>query len=246
MTPKEQAAMQQALEALEGGLWDYGPGQDEHDKCNEVTTALREALAEQAEQEPVAKVFEYALSSARQLLDYADDSDGCQYGTLSTSLVRDAMEQILPALIAATQPMKQEPVAEWEKLKDPQTLFVNLNRGFPAKLTHGHLLHLLNKTEQAEQEPVAIMSPNKANIVGINTPYANIGTDDWIKLYAAPVRTKDLPNKFKLARIARETGLAVVKCTQSDGWDRIETEADFSKLPDFALAVIAAYKEKNR
>ena len=46
--------------------------------------------------------------------------------------------------------------------------------------------------EQAEQEPVAIMSPNKANIVGINTPYANIGTDDWIKLYAAPVRTKDL------------------------------------------------------
>ena len=51
---------------------------------------------------------------------------------------------------------QQEQVAEWGKLKDPQTLFVNLNRGFPAQLTHDHLLHLLNKTEQAEQEPVAL------------------------------------------------------------------------------------------
>ena len=51
---------------------------------------------------------------------------------------------------------QQEQVAEWGKLKDPQTLFVNLNRGFPAQLTHDHLLHLLNKTEQAEQEPVAM------------------------------------------------------------------------------------------
>jgi hypothetical protein len=41
---REAAAL--ALEALEGGLWDYGPGQDEHDKCNEVITALREALAQ--------------------------------------------------------------------------------------------------------------------------------------------------------------------------------------------------------
>lgn len=48
-----------------------------------------------------------------------------------------------------------EMVAEWEKLKDPQTLFVNLNRGFPAQLTRDHLLHLLNKTEQpVSQEPV--------------------------------------------------------------------------------------------
>ena len=46
--------------------------------------------------------------------------------------------------------------------------------------------------EQAEQEPVAIMSPNKANIVGINTPHANIGTNGWIPLYTHPVRTKDL------------------------------------------------------
>lgn len=53
----------------------------------------------------------------------------------------------------APHPMNQaepEPVSEWERLKDPQTLFVNLNRGFPARLTYGHLLHLLNKTEQQE------------------------------------------------------------------------------------------------
>ena len=44
MNIHEREVMQRALEALEGGLWDYGPGQDEHDKCNEVITALREAL----------------------------------------------------------------------------------------------------------------------------------------------------------------------------------------------------------
>lgn len=30
------AALQVATAALAGGLWDYGPGQDEHEKCNEV------------------------------------------------------------------------------------------------------------------------------------------------------------------------------------------------------------------
>ena len=52
MTPKERAAMQQALEALEmlkscksNPLW--------CDEATEAITALREVLAEQAEQEPV-------------------------------------------------------------------------------------------------------------------------------------------------------------------------------------------------
>ena len=60
--------------------------------------------AEPVKQERVA---EYALSAARQLLDYADESDGCQYGTLSTGVVRDAMEQILPALIRAAPAERQ-------------------------------------------------------------------------------------------------------------------------------------------
>lgn len=34
-----------AIEALADGLWDYGPGQDEHDKCNEVLERLRTIVA---------------------------------------------------------------------------------------------------------------------------------------------------------------------------------------------------------
>ena len=49
MTPKERAAMQQALEALV----DHGTAYLHHEvHYSEAITALREALAEQAEQEP--------------------------------------------------------------------------------------------------------------------------------------------------------------------------------------------------
>ena len=47
MTPKERAAMQQALEALE--VYEIKLNSR---LCNEAITALREALAEQEEQEP--------------------------------------------------------------------------------------------------------------------------------------------------------------------------------------------------
>ena len=48
MTPKERAAMQQALEALK----DYHKADD--DRVSVAMSILQEALAEQAEQEPVA------------------------------------------------------------------------------------------------------------------------------------------------------------------------------------------------
>ena len=53
MTPKERAAMQQALEALDTA---YGLAESDwtEQKYNKAITALREALAEQAEQEAVA------------------------------------------------------------------------------------------------------------------------------------------------------------------------------------------------
>jgi len=34
-----------AVDALSGGLWDYGPGQDEHDKCDEIIEECRAAIA---------------------------------------------------------------------------------------------------------------------------------------------------------------------------------------------------------
>ena len=112
-------------------LGDYKPDTFTNQPAEEALAAIREALAEEpllepegrckecmaynghldccsnaepVKQEPVA---EYALSAARQLLDYADESDGCQYGTLSTGVVRDAMEQILPALIRAAPAERQ-------------------------------------------------------------------------------------------------------------------------------------------
>lgn len=42
---KLRAALQEATDALAGGLWDYGPGQDEHAKCNEVIQRCRAALS---------------------------------------------------------------------------------------------------------------------------------------------------------------------------------------------------------
>ncbi len=39
--------LQLATNALSDGLWDYGPGQDEHDKCDEVIEICRAALAQE-------------------------------------------------------------------------------------------------------------------------------------------------------------------------------------------------------
>lgn len=41
-----EKALSMSRDALAGGLWDYGPGQDEHDKCNEVIAAIDAALKE--------------------------------------------------------------------------------------------------------------------------------------------------------------------------------------------------------
>lgn len=38
-------ALKAATDALAGGLWDYGPGQDEHEKCNEVIESCRALMA---------------------------------------------------------------------------------------------------------------------------------------------------------------------------------------------------------
>jgi hypothetical protein len=43
--PELLAMLSEATEALAGGLWDYGPGQDEHAKCNEVIAKCRAAIA---------------------------------------------------------------------------------------------------------------------------------------------------------------------------------------------------------
>jgi hypothetical protein len=43
--PELLDALRKAIDALAGGLWDYGPGQDEHDQCNQVVDECRAAIA---------------------------------------------------------------------------------------------------------------------------------------------------------------------------------------------------------
>lgn len=37
--------LKKATDALAGGLWDYGPGQYEHDKCDEIISECRALIA---------------------------------------------------------------------------------------------------------------------------------------------------------------------------------------------------------
>ena len=39
------AQLKKATDALAGGLWDYGPGQDEHDKCDEIISECRALIS---------------------------------------------------------------------------------------------------------------------------------------------------------------------------------------------------------
>ena len=39
-------ALQEATDALSGGLWDYGPGQDEHEQCQRVIDRCRAVLGD--------------------------------------------------------------------------------------------------------------------------------------------------------------------------------------------------------
>lgn len=41
------AVLKLAVDALAGGLWDYGPGSDEHAKCDDVIAVCRAAIAAQ-------------------------------------------------------------------------------------------------------------------------------------------------------------------------------------------------------
>lgn len=44
------AALEKTRKGLSGGLWDYGPGQDEHDKCNHLIAEIDAAIASVKEQ----------------------------------------------------------------------------------------------------------------------------------------------------------------------------------------------------
>ena len=101
---KTTEALKLAEEALAGGLWDYGPGQDEHTKCEEALAAIREALAESysetnencsdlnMKQDPVGVVTSKAVDGVVQWTGWVPREGTKLYA-------------------APVQPVKQEPVA---------------------------------------------------------------------------------------------------------------------------------------
>ena len=146
MTTKLEQAARQALEALELMYEWLNAGTPSYvdESKEEAITALQEALAEPKCWCETCRPI--TLTDMRMVLcpdcgnkrcPHATDHRNACTGSNKPGQKGSSYEHCKPA--------------EWEKLKDPQTLFVNLNRGFPAQLTHDHLLHLLNKTEQAER-----------------------------------------------------------------------------------------------
>ena len=93
MTDKTTEALKLAEEALAGGLWDYGPGQDEHTKCEEVLVIIREALAE-SKPAPDGRI-------PKTVFTLDDISKAAEMGKQAGMI--DAL----------AEPVKQEPVAWW-------------------------------------------------------------------------------------------------------------------------------------
>ena len=106
MTPKERAAMQQALEALESySKSDYIKKQHPKRRANgeKAITALREALAEQAEQEPVAWAYEYGT-------DRGDAVNEIRWYPNLTALHKPKPEE--GKLIRNVRPLYADPLAK--------------------------------------------------------------------------------------------------------------------------------------
>ena len=165
MTPKERAAMQQALEALEVSTdWDVG-AKGKQLQSMKAITALRKALAEQAEQEPVAQ----------------QDSDD-----------RRLLREIF-MLCEATEEL--EPTNDFMRGRIFEAKGIRRGIGnwyqdtFCGRSYMGEPVLNAAPVQQAEQEPVGHLceaSFGRGQVFWFNKPADNT------PLYASPVRTKDL------------------------------------------------------
>lgn len=71
----------------------------EKDKWHITTVDVEDAIAEITRLRAEAEALRKAL---QQLIEYADTSDDCQYGTLSTSLVKDIANAAIDATKGTT------------------------------------------------------------------------------------------------------------------------------------------------
>ena len=217
MTPKERAAMQQALEALVEA--------DRYNDYEESITALREVLAEQAETpfqlgQRLAREGQ-GISAIVYEIERDSDFDECLRGMRSVWNGDNPVEG-------------QEPeVAPDGRVAKTVFTLEDTVKAFEEGRKNG--LIEARAQEQAEQEPVACPICGNGYLVKHTEEYCNsCGSvcvspqtiqENVANKKAAPVRTKDLTDD----EIAQAVG----------------SPLDEVYLADFR-AVIAAYKEKNK
>ena len=253
MTPKERAAMQQALEALEScNVGNWSMAFDEFAVVEAITT-LREALSEQAEQ-PVSQ--EYQDHLVNQSFDWAAMAakhqfmEGYRIGLaeMREKCAKVASSMVLPDasnypfhISAAIRAIKFEgdtgfrPVSEMiAEHKQDHKKGAAIEKAKMRKATRAEKIAMSGvyevPVEQAEQEPV-IGAYEVVNEKG----------DEWSLVYPAAVhRYKSIPEE----RITQTFYAAPVRTKDltDDEIDAIEIITD----RQFARAVIAADRELNK
>ena len=184
MTNKERVAMQQALEALYTALYQ---NQYWELTCSKAITALREALAEQAEREPVSmKMVDWHMN---------------------------------PMTGEVFIPVKQH---DWPESDEHKRQLVEGQRKWLAEQADHS-----GKATDMVQEPVAWMNQDGW--------CSKIKPEDagWTPLYAAPVRTKDLTDDE-------------IELLANHELRYLQESYELTGVFDFARAVIAADREKNK
>lgn len=183
MNDKERVVMQQALNALESQLGKTHPFAHDLEKAAAIRT-LREALAEQSEQEqveqePVARVDAWPHLDNDRIIVNLIPWDKLPIGT--------------KLYAAPVQQAEQEPVAwlyDWEHEGEIVTGWVTQDFE-TTKFNNGHNVRPLYASPQPmNQEPVGKVLLHEGDVNAKGYLYNPLpeGTD----LYAAPVRTKDL------------------------------------------------------
>ena len=223
MTPKERAAMQQALEAI----GDCSPNK----ALVNAAYALREALAEQAEcKECGAKQAQID----RLMLEYCPDEmtpeQMQEWGNNQRPVEQAEQEHLLwgdDKFAPHERPQKQEPVirATLAPPAPPEVYQMRSKDAYEAgwwEAQRQKAVSPIAPAQQAEQEPVAEILVNDDDVIVLwHKTARQLGHK--AKLYAAPVRTKDLTNEDKLALWNK--------------WNMTAAQID---------AVIAAYKARNK
>ena len=230
MTPKERAAMQQALEALEDELEaeTCEEFQDAAEKCHDAITALREAL----EQPPCPNGCDTSKGRCADcpdpVIEQPDDLDW-----ITPEAVFAAKLKLHGIDNPAEQPVSQEPFG-WYFMDDPK-VFAMPGSGFhigkEPPMDCLSATPLYTAPQPVSKEPKYFGLTHDHTWLSIDKKqYDKLKPEGRMACYAAPVRTKDLTDD-EAQKLWHDTSSIVPM---------------WAHHLHFARAVIAADREKNK